>query len=191
MKNFYCLIFLLSLFVSCKDNSEPESGAMKNRFIQGAYYIPSEMVYADSLSNNGLVLLKGTYITLSQDSATFMTLAREYGEMGNREFELPLHPCAKPYGIKSVKVYQVQDGERSEVSYDFKIRYEDYSFVIESNYTDSNYRYIEKRVSMLDDHDLKWLSNSFNIFNCSKGSDVSYIVVLLENGEELSLKLEE
>lgn len=188
------ILFLLSIvsLLSCSDKIEPIDGTQNVRYYIGRYFIPDKIYISSDPTNNYFVLHLDTgdrYISLDENPAEFKKLAKEYGETGEKVFTLWHPPVMKPYNISQLKVYKKQDGKMIDVSDIVEIEYRSYFKIISSKYTLKDVEYLSQKISELTPHDLKWLSDDFQVVLSKMDAGEYYLVVTLADGKELSVEL--
>lgn len=193
MNSFICIcssLVLIMGFLSCSEK-EILTGTFLERYYLSSYFVP-QRIHLSSYSRNGVndIILEGTdKITKETNIAEFTRLSTEYGETGEQEFWMEKPPYSQPYGISAIKAYQSIRGEQIDVSDKFIIAWRDCSNVILSKYSDMNEKVSQKKISELTTHDLKWLRERFSVYHTTPLDGDLYLVMILENGTELSLQL--
>lgn len=188
-------IFLLPLvcLVSCSnEEKEPITGSFKVRYYLSSYFVP-QSIQLSSLSRNGsneIYLDSKLKITKANNPTEYLKLSTEYGETGEKEFWTTQPPYSQPYGISQMKVFRLKQGQKIDISESAIIGFVDCSNVILSKYSDMNEKIVQKRISELSTHDLKWLREYFTISHTIKEDGDYYLIITLESGKELSVHLE-
>lgn len=182
-----CIVLILSTMSCSKD--DPVSGTFKARYLFCSYFSPQTITYESYGERSKIVLDNKEKITKEGNPTDFLNLSKMYGETGQKEFWTSQPPCIKPYGISSIKVYQITNGERTDISDNVTVAYTDCSNIIRSNYTDMNEQDVKKKLSELTPHDLKWILKEFILFHSSSKEEKFYLVITLDNGKEISQEI--
>lgn len=189
------LLVLLSFIglVSCTREEEPPiTGVTEVNYLIGSYFVPQNIYFSREGKGYGSVYVGSkNKITQENNFKEFSKLSKEYGENGKKIFWLTHPPYSHPYGIRSIKVYRLVEGRRKDISDRIKICYKDYSNIILSKYTDMNETFVEKKMSELTPHDLKWFSGDLFMQFETEETEECLFVMELDNGKELTMSIKE
>ena len=144
-----------------------KTGADYIYFLFNRYYVPSKVLQGFSSGSYDVTLYGTFYFSEDWESATFRSYAYEYGEYGKRRFMHIGPPFEKPVGIIGMSVYQGEGTDEKDVSQYFTVGFVDYSPYIAAGYSNGNVSfgscYTQKKLANLSEHDLKWLSQRFDL----------------------------
>lgn len=186
---FSCIVIILGVLSCSKE--EPITGTFKVRYYLSSYFVP-QSIQLSSLSRNGsneIYLDSKEKITKENNPTAYLKLSTKYGETGEKEFWTAVPPYSQPYGISQMRVFLLKQGQKIDISKSAMIGFDDCSNVILSNYSDMNEKIVQKRISELSIHDLKWLREDFSISHTIKEDGDYYLIITLESGNELSVQL--
>ena len=154
------------LITACTKGGDP----FEYYFLFGSYFVPrgvnENSLYHGTYSIS-LTTLPSNYITADNDGKLFRTYALEYGEYGKKRIRSWYPALKKPINIIGMRVYQGEGTDEKDVSQYFTVGFVDYSPYIAAGYSNGNVSfgscYTQKKLANLSEHDLKWLSQRFDL----------------------------
>ena len=165
MSGIVLLLCATLMFVKC-ENKDIIEGRTVHHFIE-KYFLPTGEKISIAWGEYGYpycdLYMSYTSCIDDENSSEFKKLAEMYGEKGEKEFLFFAPPLSKPYNIKALRLLQNEGNEWQDISDKADLTYRDYSQYIGNRYEGKNYTEVQKKISELTEHDLKWLSCNLQI----------------------------